>query len=128
VPRLHRWGKKLRLVLLELLVVLAIASFVYNAATANSVKPATSLYRGPFVRVDGKMVAYRRWGTHGTPIILLGGFVVPSFVWNGVGELLRRNHRVFSFCKGRRHTATPSRPRSASAQAVLSSPLASCRD
>ncbi|MDX6413802.1 MAG: hypothetical protein QOH23_1212 [Gaiellaceae bacterium] len=96
MPRVRRWGKKLGLVLLELLVVLTIASLVYNAATANSVQPATSLYRGPFVRVDGKMAAYRRWGTHGTPIILLGGFVVPSFVWKGVGELLGRNHRVFA--------------------------------
>ena len=82
--------------LLELLAVLTIGSLVYNAATADSVKPATSLYRGPFARVDGKLVAYRRWGTHGTPIILLGGFVVPSSVWKGVGELLGRDHRVFA--------------------------------
>ncbi|MGB8004811.1 MAG: alpha/beta fold hydrolase [Gaiellaceae bacterium] len=96
MPRLRRWGRKLGLVLLELLAVLTIGSLVYNAATADSVKPATSLYRGPFARVDGKLVAYRRWGTHGTPIILLGGFVVPSSVWKGVGELLGRDHRVFA--------------------------------
>jgi pimeloyl-ACP methyl ester carboxylesterase len=96
MPRLRRWGKRLGLVLLELIVVLTVASLVYNAATADSVKPGAALYRGPFVRVDGKMVAYRRWGIRGTPIILLGGFVVPSSVWNGVGELLGRNHRVFA--------------------------------
>jgi pimeloyl-ACP methyl ester carboxylesterase len=96
MSRLSRWGKKLGLVLLELIVVLTVASLVYNATTAASVKRAAALYRGPFVRVDGKMVAYRRWGTQGTPIILLGGFVVPSSVWNGVGKLLGRSHRVFA--------------------------------
>ena len=82
--------------LLELFAVLTIASVVYNAATADGVKPATKLYAGPFVRVDGKLVAYRRWGTHGIPIILLGGFVVPSSVWDGVGKRLAQNHRVFA--------------------------------
>ncbi len=82
--------------LLELFAVLTIASVVYNAATADGVKPATKLYAGPFVHVDGKLVAYRSWGTHGTPIILLGGFVVPSSVWDGVGKRLARDHRVFA--------------------------------
>ena len=96
MTRLRRWAKKLGLIALELFVVLTIASLVYNAATAGSVKPATALYAGPFAHVDGKNVAYRRWGTHGTPVILLGGFIVPSSVWNRVGELLGRNHRVFA--------------------------------
>src|SRR5712691_4489917 len=94
--RLRRWTKRLGLVLLELFIVLTIASFVYNAATVDRVKPATGLYAGPFVHVDGKLLAYRRWGTHGTPIILLGGFIVPSSVWDGVGKRLARDHRVFA--------------------------------
>jgi pimeloyl-ACP methyl ester carboxylesterase len=96
MPRLRRWGKKLGLMLLELVAVLTIASLVYNAATADSVKPAAVLYGGLFTRVEGKAVAYRRWGAHGTPIILLGGFVVPSSVWEKVGALLGRDHRVFA--------------------------------
>src|SRR3989454_10891836 len=94
--RLRRWTKRLGLVLLELFAVLTIASVVYNAATADRVKRATGFYAGPFVHVDGKLVAYRRWGTRGTPIILLGGFVVPSSVWDGVGKRLARDHRVFA--------------------------------
>ena len=82
--------------LLELFAMLTIVSLVYNAASADGVKPATALYPGPFVHVDGKAVAYRRWGARGTPIILLGGFVVPSFVWDRVGKLLGRDHRVFA--------------------------------
>jgi pimeloyl-ACP methyl ester carboxylesterase len=96
MPRLRRWAKRLGLVLLELFVVLTVVSLVYNAATEDGVKPATALYAGPFVHVDGRLVAYRRWGARGTPIILLGGFVVPSSVWDEVGKLLGRNHRVFA--------------------------------
>jgi pimeloyl-ACP methyl ester carboxylesterase len=96
MPRLRRWAKRLGLVLLELFAVVTVASIVYNLATMDAVKPATALYAGPFVRVDGKLVAYRRWGTRGTPIILLGGFIVPSSVWEGVGRGLARDHRVFA--------------------------------
>jgi pimeloyl-ACP methyl ester carboxylesterase len=83
-------------VLLELIAVLTVASVVYNAATADRVKPATALYAGPFVHVNGKLLAYRRWGARGTPIILLGGFIVPSLVWDRVGRRLGREHRVFA--------------------------------
>src|SRR5437868_14450775 len=94
--RLRRWAKKLGLVLLELFVVLTLAAVVYDVATANRIKPATSLYPGPFVRVDGKLVAYRRWGRSGSPIVLLGGFVEPTQVWQAVGARLAANHRVFA--------------------------------
>src|SRR6266566_3966256 len=96
MPRLRRWTKRLGFVLLGLFAVLTLASVAYNAATAGGVKPATALYAGPFVRVDGKLVAYRRWGARGTPIVLLGGFIVPSSVWDGVGARLGRDHRVFA--------------------------------
>src|SRR2546430_7861775 len=96
MPRLRRRAKRLGLLLLGLFAVLTAASVVYNFATRDTVKPATELYSGPFVHVDGKLVAYRRWGTRGTPIILLGGFVVPSSVWDGVGKRLARDHRVFA--------------------------------
>src|SRR2546426_1893536 len=96
MPRLRRWAKRLGLLLLGLFAVLTAASVVYNFATRDTVKPATALYPGPFVHVDGKLVAYRRWGTRGTPIILLGGFIVPSSVWDYVGRILSRDHRVFA--------------------------------
>jgi pimeloyl-ACP methyl ester carboxylesterase len=96
VTRLRRWTKKLALLLLEVFVVLTAASLVYNAATAPRVEPATALSSGPFVRVDGKLVAYRRWGRSGTPIVLLGGFVEPAQVWQAVGQRLATDHRVFA--------------------------------
>ena len=84
------------MLLLELFVVLTAVSVVYNVATADRIKPASAFYGGPFVNVDGKQVAFRRWGKHGTPIVLLGGFIVPSSVWEGVGPRLARRHRVFA--------------------------------
>jgi pimeloyl-ACP methyl ester carboxylesterase len=96
MPRLRRWSKRLGLLLLELFVVVTAASVVYNLATTDRVKPATALYAGPFTRVDGRLIAYRRWGDHGTPIILLGGFIVPSAVWDRLGRQLGRDHRVFA--------------------------------
>jgi pimeloyl-ACP methyl ester carboxylesterase len=96
MPRVRRWAKKLGRVLLELLVVVTLASVAYNLATAHRVKPASAFYGGPFVSVDGRQVAFRRWGAHGTPVVLLGGFIVPSAVWEGVGRRLARRHRVFA--------------------------------
>ena len=96
MPRLKRWAKRIVIGLLALLVALTLASVGYNAATDGEIKPATALYPGPFARVDGRLVAYRTWGHSGTPIVLVGGFVVPSFVWKRVGPLLGRTHRVFA--------------------------------
>jgi pimeloyl-ACP methyl ester carboxylesterase len=48
------------------------------------------------VRVDGADIAYKHWGTKGTPIILVGGFVEPSWVWNRLASLLAANHRVYA--------------------------------
>src|SRR5436305_5056917 len=77
-------------------LILTAASLAYNVATSGRDVAATKLYAGPFVRVDGTSLAYRRWGTHGTAILLLGGFVEPSWVWHAVGPLLARRHRVFA--------------------------------
>jgi len=48
------------------------------------------------VRIDGTLLAYRRWGNAGTPIVLLSGFAEPSWVWHEVGPLLAQGHRVFA--------------------------------
>jgi pimeloyl-ACP methyl ester carboxylesterase len=77
-----------------LAVLVTGASLAYNLATDGRDQPATSLYSGPFVRVSGTLVAYRTWGSRGTPIVLLGGFAEPTWVWQSVAPALARNHRV----------------------------------
>jgi hypothetical protein len=110
-------------VLLEMIVVLTLASLVYNAATADSVKPAAALYQGPFVRVDGRVVAYRRWGTRGTPIILLGGFVVPSSVGVGWGSCLGITTAYSRSTCRRSGTRSPKARTRFAAGSTLSAPL-----
>lgn len=83
-------------VLVAIFVALTITSFAYNLATNSRYKSPQQLYPGPFVRVDGTLLAYRRWGLAGTPVVLLGGAAEPSWVWHEVGPLLGRDHRVFA--------------------------------
>ena len=80
-----------------LLVLLLASSYLFNLATDGQSKPVSELWHGRFVTADGVLTAYREWGTHGTPIVLIGGFLEPSFVWKGVGPLLARDgHRVYA--------------------------------
>ena len=79
--------------MLALLVATTVASLVYNVATRHRDR---FRYRGPAVTVDGTRLAYERWGTHGSPIVLLGGFVEPTWVWHAAAPLLARDHRVFA--------------------------------
>jgi pimeloyl-ACP methyl ester carboxylesterase len=82
--------------LVSLLVVATVASFAFNLSTSAADKPVRSLWQGRFVEADGVLTAFRAWGSHGSPIVLLGGFVEPSFVWNRVAPLLARSHRVYA--------------------------------
>jgi pimeloyl-ACP methyl ester carboxylesterase len=95
--RLLTWSRRLGKTLLVLLVLVTLAAFVFDLATNGREQPATALYRGRFVRVDRTTLAYRRWGEHGSPVVLLGGAAEPSWVWHGVGPLIARSgHRVFA--------------------------------
>ncbi len=78
--------------LAALVVMLLLASVTYNALTSDPNVPVSKLWQGRFQ--DG--TAFREWGSRGSPIVLLGGFLEPSFVWSGVGPILGRRHRVFA--------------------------------
>jgi pimeloyl-ACP methyl ester carboxylesterase len=94
VSRTRRILRRVGIGLLVLVVAVTVASFAYNVATSGRERGARSLYAGPYVVVDGVSLAYRRWGRTGSPIVLVGGFVEPSWVWHRVGPLLARRHRV----------------------------------
>jgi pimeloyl-ACP methyl ester carboxylesterase len=93
---LRRWLRRIGIALLGLIVAVTLASFSYNAVSGSRTQPATALYPGPFVRLDGSLHAYRRWGTHGTPVVLIGGFAEASWVWGRVAPLLARDHIVYA--------------------------------
>lgn len=92
----HRWLRWTVRVLLGLFVLGTLFSLVYNLATNGDQKPASALYPGPYVQIDGRAVAYRELGTQGTPIIFLGGFAEPSWVWEQAAQRLARDHRVYA--------------------------------
>ena len=94
--RLKRWARRIVIALIALAGLLTLASLSYNAVTTDKAHPARDLYAGPFVNVEGTNIAYRHWGTRGTPIILVGGFVEASWVWDRVGPLLAKRHRVYA--------------------------------
>lgn len=96
-----KWLLRIVLGLLTLAVSLAImllaASYLFNLATNGEGKPVTELWHGKFVTADGVLTAYREWGSHGSPIVLIGGFIEPSFVWDEVGpRLAQAGHRVYA--------------------------------
>ena len=90
---MRRWGRRLGLAVLAVVVLLTAASLAYNLATRTR---DDVRYRGAWVSVDGTRLAYTRWGAHGTPIVLLGGFVEPAWVWERTAPLLARDHRVYA--------------------------------
>jgi len=92
----HRWLRWTVRVLVALFVLGTLFSLVYNLATNGDQKPASALYPGPYVQIDGRAVAYRQLGSQGSPIIFLGGFAEPSWVWKQVAQRLARDHRVYA--------------------------------
>src|SRR5438552_2767902 len=93
---MRRWLRRLVVAVGALVVLLTLAPVAYNAVAAGREVSATKLYAGPFVRIDGTAIAYRRWGKRGTPIVLLGGFIESAWVWHSVGPLLAKRHRVYA--------------------------------
>jgi pimeloyl-ACP methyl ester carboxylesterase len=87
--RVIRW---ILYTLLGVVVALTLASVIYNASTADASVPVRELWHGK--TIDG--TAYRQWGSSGTPIVLIGGFLEPSFVWEKVAPLLAQGHRVYA--------------------------------
>jgi len=80
-----------------LFLLLTLAAVAIDLSPLGAPKQARSLYAGPFLQVGQTLVAYRRWGSHGTPVMLLGGAAEPSWVWHEVApRLAAAGHRVFA--------------------------------
>jgi pimeloyl-ACP methyl ester carboxylesterase len=89
--------RRLLLVVLALFVLVTVAAFVFDLATNDEMRPARSLYAGPFVEADGTLLAYRTWGTSGSPVLLLNGAAESGWVWHAVGpRLAAAGHRVYA--------------------------------
>lgn len=68
-------------------------SFTYNLATQGAVPYPPGL---SFVQTGDISTRYREWGTSGTPILLLHGFVESADTWAPTAQVLARDHRVYA--------------------------------
>jgi pimeloyl-ACP methyl ester carboxylesterase len=94
---MRRGLRILSAVLVALIVVVTVAAFAIDASSLGASRPAKSLYAGPYAQIGPTLVSYRRWGTRGSPIVLLGGAAEPAWVWHDVGpRLAAADHRVFA--------------------------------
>jgi pimeloyl-ACP methyl ester carboxylesterase len=95
--RIKRLARGIFLLFVGLFVLLTAAAVAVDVSPLGASKSARSLYAGPYVQVGRTLVAYRRWGSHGSPIVLLGGAAEPAWVWHAVApRLARTGHRVFA--------------------------------
>ncbi|HEX2858061.1 MAG TPA: alpha/beta hydrolase [Propionibacteriaceae bacterium] len=102
---------------LALVVAVTLASLAFNLATRppRTIDPGF----GHFVHVGSSEVHYQEWGTAGSPVVLVPGFLESSIVWSAVGPLLGAHHRVYALdLPGPGYTRYPG-PMTLTAQADL---------
>lgn len=88
-----RWLRQCLVALVVCVLSFTGFSFVYNLATKGAVPPPPGL---TYVQTGDIKTRYREWGTSGTPIVLLHGFVESADTWQPTAQLLARDHRVYA--------------------------------
>jgi pimeloyl-ACP methyl ester carboxylesterase len=97
VARTRRIAKRAGIGLLAIVLGVTGCSAIYNVATSLHEHSGRSLApSGSFVEAGGVLTHYERFGTHGSAIVLVGGFLEPSDTWDGVARILGRKHRVLA--------------------------------
>jgi pimeloyl-ACP methyl ester carboxylesterase len=87
-----RWAL---IIWVTLALVTTAASLVYNAVSRGTVPVPRG--DGHFVRTGDVLTHYELWGTKGTPVVLVHGFLESSFAWHLFGpQLAQRGYRVFA--------------------------------
>ncbi|WP_246508130.1 alpha/beta fold hydrolase [Actinocrinis puniceicyclus] len=91
--RLRRWARQWAIALAIDLAALSAFSLVYNLATQGTVPPPPGL---TYVRTGDINTRYIQWGTHGSPIVLVHGFIESADTWAPTARLLAADHRVYA--------------------------------
>jgi len=69
----------------------------YDRSPAKTLPPPPLDAAGHYLTVDGLATHYEQWGTAGSPIVLVPGFLESAYVWNRVGpRLAAQGHRVYA--------------------------------
>ena len=93
MKRLRRWARQWAIALALDLVALSLFSLVYNLVTQGAVPAPPGL---TFVRTGDLRTRYVEWGTHGSPIVLVHGFVESADTWAPTARMLAADHRVYA--------------------------------
>jgi len=91
--RLLRWLRQWLVAGLVIAVLGTCFSFLYNLATQGSAQPPPGL---TYVQTGDINTRYRQWGTSGTPVLLLHGFIESADSWEPTATQLARDHRVYA--------------------------------
>lgn len=92
--RIRKWLRWLGISLVAAFTAITAFSAIFNAVTRPPVgiDPGFGLY----VQVGSSSVHYQTWGTSGTPIVLVPGFLESSVAWSEAGPLLGAQHIVYA--------------------------------
>jgi pimeloyl-ACP methyl ester carboxylesterase len=80
-----------------LLAPLTVAAFGYDLVGGGVLAPAPLGANGHVLTAGGLTTRYEQWGSTGTPVVLVHGFLESAWVWHEVGPLLAsRGYRVYA--------------------------------
>jgi pimeloyl-ACP methyl ester carboxylesterase len=97
VARARRIAKRTGIWVVAVAIGVTGCSAVYDTVTSPDTKPARELApSGRFVEAGGVLTHYEHFGSTGSAIVLIGGFLEPSDTWDGVARLLAKRHRVYA--------------------------------
>ncbi|WP_323747129.1 alpha/beta fold hydrolase [Catenulispora pinisilvae] len=92
--RRRRWLRRLAKTVAAFFIAGTFLSTTYNAATNASASVPSGL---TYVQAGDVRTRYRQWGTTGTPIVLVHGFVESADTWQYLAPLLAaQGHRVYA--------------------------------
>lgn len=93
-PHRHRAARTVVRWTIKAFLIVTIASLTFNALTT----PPRTLAPpgGKDVVVAGIRVHFETWGTHGSPIVLVHGFVESTQAWSLTARHLAEHHRVYA--------------------------------
>lgn len=92
--RWRRWLWRIALGVAILVVVGTVFSFGYNAVTRKPMAVPAGL---TYVRTGDLRTRFRQWGTSGTPIVLVHGFIESADTWQYTApRLAAAGHRVYA--------------------------------
>lgn len=93
MTRLRRWARQWAIALVVNLAAVSLFSVGYNLVTQGPVAPPPGL---TYVQTGDLRTRYIEWGSHGSPIVLVHGFVESADTWTPTARLLAADHRVYA--------------------------------